>query len=210
MYIVFEGIVGTGKSIQSRKLYDYLKEKYSDKKVVWTKEPGGTEIAQKIRECVQGTDFSEEMDPICEVYLYAASRAQTLRRVVKPVIECGGVVVSDRSFISALAFEGYGADTGINNVLKINRYAIDSVVPDLVVFLDLDPNICCERIFDKKGDKWERRGIEFFQKVRTGYTKISKLKMFNDKWITVKVTDAPVEQNFELILKSLKPFLKNV
>ena len=85
MYIAFEGIVGTGKSTQSKKLYDFLKEQYPSKEVIWTREPGGTEIAQKIRECVQGTEYGEEMGPVCEAYLYAASRAQALRTVVKPV-----------------------------------------------------------------------------------------------------------------------------
>lgn len=208
MYIVFEGIVGTGKTTQSKKLYDYLKERYPNKKILWTREPGGTEIAQKIRECVQGTKYNEEMDPICEAYLYAASRAQTLRTVVKPVIENGGIVVSDRSFITSLAFQGYGRDTGIGTTLKINKSAIKSIIPDLVIFLDLDPDLSIKRLFDKNGDKWERLGVEFFHKVRKGYLKISKMKLFKDKWLNVKVNNAPIEHNFDLILKALKPYLK--
>lgn len=208
MYIVFEGIVGTGKSTQSKKLYDYLKRKYPNKEIVWTREPGGTEISQKIRECVQGTKYNEEMDSVCEAYLYAASRAQALRTVVKPVIENGGIVVSDRSFITSLAFQGYGRGTGISTTLKINKSAIESITPDLVIFLDLDPDLSIIRLFDKNGDKWERLGVEFFHKVRKGYLKISKMKMFKNKWLNVKVTDAPIKQNFNLILRTLKPYLK--
>lgn len=83
MYIIFEGIIGTGKTTQSKRLFEYLKEQYKDKEVIWTREPGGTEVSDEIRKVVQGTDFEEHMDPICEAYLYASSRAQSLRTVVK-------------------------------------------------------------------------------------------------------------------------------
>lgn len=85
-YIVFEGIVGCGKTTQSRILAEKLG-------AVWTKEPGGSEVADAIRKVVQGTKFDEEMDPVCEQYLYAASRAQSLRSVVKPLLDKGKIVV---------------------------------------------------------------------------------------------------------------------
>ena len=207
MYIIFEGMVGTGKSTQSKKLYNYLKQKYPRKEIVWTKEPGGTEISQKIRECVQGTEYNEEMQPICEVYLYAASRAQALRVVVKPTLQRGGIVVSDRSFITALANQAYGWGLGIKKVMEINNPAIDGVLPDLVVFLEMDPRIAISRVSDHDGDRFERLGIDFYKKIQSGYKKISKMKMFKNKWITVRVTTDPVEENFKNILKALKSYL---
>ncbi|KKU11155.1 MAG: Thymidylate kinase [Parcubacteria group bacterium GW2011_GWB1_46_8] len=90
MYIVFEGIVGTGKTTQSKRLFEYLKDRCLDKKIIWTREPGGTKISDAIRTIVQGTAFEENMEPICEICLYAASRAQSLRTVVKPVLDEGG------------------------------------------------------------------------------------------------------------------------
>ena len=124
------------------------------------------------------------------------------------LLENGGIVIADRSFITSLVFQGYGRDAGIRTTLKINKSAIESIIPDLVIFLDLDPNLSIKRAFDKNRDKSERMGAEFFYKVRKGYLKISKRKMFRNKWLNVKVTDAPIEQNFDLILKALKPYLK--
>jgi len=93
-YIIFEGCHGTGKTTQSKKLFEFLKKKFPHKEIIWTREPGGGEITESIRKLVQGTKFSEEMDPHCEAYLYAASRAQSLRRIVKPVLEKNGISFS--------------------------------------------------------------------------------------------------------------------
>ena len=98
LYIAFEGVIGSGKSTQSKLLQKYLEKTIKDKLILATKEPGGSEIANEIRKTVQGTHIQEAMDPVCEAYLYAASRAQTLRTVVKPILDKGGIVISDRSF----------------------------------------------------------------------------------------------------------------
>lgn len=87
MYIVFEGVVGTGKTTQSKRLAVYLQEMYPDKTVLRVREPGTGEIADAIRKLVQGTEFGEHMDPLCETYLYAASRAQVLMTKVIPVLD---------------------------------------------------------------------------------------------------------------------------
>jgi dTMP kinase len=105
MYIVFEGMVGSGKSTQSKRLFDYLKEKYPDWNIIHVREPGSTIIAQEIRLLAQAREFEEEMYPICEAYLYAAARAQLLHTVVHPTLDAGGIVISDRSFITSLAYQ---------------------------------------------------------------------------------------------------------
>jgi len=210
MYIVFEGVVGIGKTTLSKKLYQYLKRKYPDKKVVWTYEPGGTEIAKKIRECVQGTQYTEEMESICEAYLYAASRAQSLRAIVKPVIDKGGIVISDRSFVSALANEGYGRNDGVQRIMEINENAIGKIFPDLVIYLNLDPKLAISRVSDSKGDKFEKYGLDFYNKVVKGYKEISKMKMFKNKWINVDVTAKTADENFKVLLKSIKPYLNKI
>lgn len=86
MYIVFEGTVGTGKSTQSKILVEKLQAQYPDREMIRVREPGKTPIAEAIRTLVQGTEFSEDMDPICEAYLYSAARAQLINTVVVPAL----------------------------------------------------------------------------------------------------------------------------
>ena len=185
MYIVFEAIVGTGKTIQSKKLVEYLQKKYPERQVVWTREPGGSEIAEGIRRAVQGTTYREKMDSVCEAYLYAASRAQTLRKVVIPVIAAGGIVVSDRSFITSLAYQGYGRGLGLEVVLRINREALGLVWPDLVLYLDMDIRESVARTFDQLGDKFEEEGLRFFEGAVEGYRAASQMPEFRGRWADI-------------------------
>ncbi|MDO8488148.1 MAG: dTMP kinase, partial [bacterium] len=171
-YVVFEGVVGSGKSVQSQLLVAKLQQKFPDRMVVWTREPGGSEIAGEIRRVVQGMMFAEDMDPICEQYLYAASRAQTLRSIVRPVLDRGGIVVADRSFFTSLAFQGYGRGLGIQKVLDINHIAIENLWPDLVVYVDMDLKTALTRTNDKRGDKFEAMDEKFFKKVQRGYKEV--------------------------------------
>lgn len=183
IYIVFEGIVGSGKTTQSKLLVERLKKEFPKREVVWTREPGGSEIAGAIRKVVQATEYEETMEPISEAYLYAAARAQMLRKVVMPVVKRGGIVVSDRSYVSSIAFQGGGRDLDYKLVLKINEVAVDGVNPDILFFIDMDPEISLKRSRDKIGDKWERMGLKFFKKTEMGY-KFSKKKL-KKIWVDV-------------------------
>ncbi len=185
MYIVFEGIIGSGKTTQSKLLVDFLKEKFPDKKILWTKEPGGSEIADEIRRVVQAMKFNEEMNPICEAYLYASSRAQTLRSVIKPVLDNGGIVVSDRSFFTSLTNQAYGRELGFRTVWQINKVAVDKFIPDIVIYIDIDLDRALARTFDEKGDKFESLGKDFYQKVVRGYDEVFEMPMFKDKVIKI-------------------------
>jgi dTMP kinase len=107
MYIVFEGIVGSGKSTQSKKLVAFLREKYGFESIVHVREPGSTPIAEDIRYLCQAKEWEDEvMHPLTNAYLYAAARAQTLHTVVRPALEAGQIVVSDRCFLSSVAYQG--------------------------------------------------------------------------------------------------------
>jgi dTMP kinase len=173
-YLVFEGIVGCGKTTQSKILFEKLKQEFPKKEIVWTKEPGGTEIAQEIRKVVQVTPFDEEMEPICEQYLYAASRAQTLRKIVAPVLKRGGIMISDRSFFTSMAYQGFGRGLGLDLVLKINESAIDNLWPDMVLFIDTKIDTALRRAKDQAGDKFESFKKPFFIKVRNGYLEVAE------------------------------------
>lgn len=182
MYIAFEGVVGTGKSTQSKLLAAYLKARFLEREVIWTREPGGSEIAEAIRTLVQATPFQETMDPTCEAYLYASARAQSLRTVVAPVLAKGGIVIADRSFLTSVAWQGFGHGLGFDAVWRINEPAVGPYIPDAVVYLDLDPAVAMARTFDAAGDKFEKFPPEFFARCRQGYDFLSKHERFAPRW----------------------------
>ncbi len=203
-YIILEGVVGTGKTTQADRLYEFLKQKFPDRNIVLTREPGGTEIAEAIRKLVQGTEFNEEMEPMCEAYLYASARAQSLRKIVKPALEKNSIVISDRSFLSSTAYQGYAKDLGIQKVLEINKSAIKGFEPDLVLFFKLDPEVGLSRTFDQDGDKHERRGVDFFKKIENGYLELSKL--YANVWKTIDAS-GDEEKVFSRIKKQVMDLL---
>lgn len=202
LYIVFEGVVGTGKSTQSKLLTAYLKVRYPDREVLWTREPGGSEIAEAIRKLVQGTPFNEPMDPICEAYLYAAARAQSLRTTIKPVLERDGVVIADRSFLTSVGWQGFGHGLGFETIMNINATAIEGLLPDVVVHLDLNLEQAMSRTFDAAGDKFEKFPPAFFAKCRDGYAFLGQHENFRSRWMTIEAT-GNIEDVFCKILQSL-------
>lgn len=199
MYIVFEGIVGTGKTTQSKLFVEYLSEKFPNKEVVWTREPGGSEIADEIRRVVQATPFKEPMEPICEAYLYAASRAQTLRSVVKPEIEKGNIVVSDRNFLTSLSFQAFGRGLGLDKVWNINKIAVEEMIPDMIIFLDLNVETAISRTQDADGDKFEKLGRNFFEKARGGYLKAGKSNMLKNSFVVIDASSSIEEIQKQVI-----------
>lgn len=184
-YIVFEGVVGTGKTTQSKQLQAYLAHRFPEREVVWTREPGGSEIAEAIRKLVQGTPFTEAMDPVCDAYLYAAARAQSLRSAVKPVLDRGGIVVADRSVFTSVAWQGFGQGLGFDLVWRINEQAVHELLPDVVLYLDLDISEGLSRTFDAAGDKFEKFPPEFFGRCRDGYAFLAQHDTFRSRWKTI-------------------------
>lgn len=207
MYIVFEGIIGSGKTTQSKKLVEYLKYKFPTKEIVWTKEPGGTEIADVIRNAVLRTTFVEEMEPLCEAYLLAAARAQSLRAVVQPVLAKGNFVVSDRSFLTSLANQARGRDMGFETIMEINKYAVDGIFPDLIIFIDLDIETALQRTSDNFHDKFENLGRDFHTKVLEGYKQSAAHDMFRDIWITIDGSGTE-DEVFARIKTQIAPWIK--
>lgn len=169
MYIVLEWTVGTGKTTQSKILVEQLQAQYPDREVIRVREPGKTPIAEAIRTLVQGTKFPEEMDPICEAYLYSAARAQLIHTVIKPALSRGAIIVSDRSFWSSLSYQWYAKWTGIETIWQINKPIVGSCLPDLVLFFDMPVDIGLSRTFDEAGDKHELNGKLFFEQAHAWY-----------------------------------------
>ena len=182
MYIVLEGIVGTGKSTQGERLAEYLQNFFPDTEVLLTREPGGTEIAEAIRILVQGTDFVEVMDPLTEAYLYASARAQLIATCIKPVLDRWWIVVSDRNFVSSVVIQGVTKWLGIDLILEVNKSALQGIWPDLILFFDLDVATGIRRTFDSDGDKHEREWREFYEKQYEAYHRLGQHPLFEKVW----------------------------
>ena len=203
-YIVFEGPFRSGKSTQAEMLYEALKELYPDREIILTREPGGTPVSEDFRDVVQGRTYKKEMEPETEAYGYAAARAELLRTIVRPALERGAIVISDRSYLSSCAFQGGGKGLGIETVYKINEVAVGKTVPDYVAHID----ISYERPSDKDGDKHEKEGPEFFKAVRDTYSELSKRPELEYKWNTFDGMDS-IDAIHKKILKSATDFLQS-
>jgi len=169
-YIGFEGGEGGGKSTQLRALHDRLGEFYSDKKILVTREPGGTDLGEKIRETIFDQRWNETtMNRETEMHLFAAARIQLIKERIMPILNEGGIVLSDRSFYSSLAFQGQNRHD-FELVREVNRLAVGPCVPDLVYLLDLPVETGLGRIKGRKeNNTFDLRKASFHQRVRHVY-----------------------------------------
>ena len=198
MFITFEGPDGSGKSTIIQKVYDYLIENNFD--VIKTREPGGSPIAEKIRNLILDTE-NTEMGYRTEALLYAASRAQHVEETILPALNENKIVLCDRFFISSLAYQGVGRDLGIENVRKINEFAINGVFPDFVLFFDVDPITTLKRKSSlDTADRLEKEGNNFHERVYNGYKEI----LNSEKNIEIIDATQSVEDVFNQCIKVLK------
>lgn len=169
-FITLEGTDGAGKSTQLENISNYFKEKNIP--FILTREPGGTEIGEKIREILLDKS-NMEMTPITEMYLYAASRAQNIREVILPTLKDGKFVICDRFLDSSIAYQGFGRELG-NMVLEVNKYAVMNTMPDLTIFLDLSVEDGLKRVSKGEEDRLELEDINFHHRVYKGYDSLAK------------------------------------
>lgn len=169
-FITFEGPEGSGKTTVIEGVKEYLSKKYN---VVTTREPGGIRISELIRDIL--LDKSNEMDGRTEALLFAASRRQHLVEKVIPALERGDVVLCDRFVDSSLAYQGYAREIGVDGIWSINAFAIQDVMPDLTIYLKLDPEAGLERILSNKRDnnRLDNESIRFHKRVVLGYNELS-------------------------------------
>jgi len=169
-FITFEGGDGAGKSTQIKKLMEHLQSKGFD--VILTREPGGTDIGEKIRQIILDPENSE-MDAVTEAMLYAASRAQHVAQVIKPAIDEGKIVICDRFIDSSIAYQGYGRGLG-DSIGIINSYAVGDYMPHKTFLLKLKPQVGNKRISGREKDRIELEAVSFHQKVYDGYEALEK------------------------------------
>jgi dTMP kinase len=171
MFITFEGIDGVGKSTQLDMLEKHLIS--SGREVVRTLEPGGTELGQEIRHLL--LHRKGDVAPRSEALLYAADRAHHVETKIKPALASGKVVLSDRYFDSSVAYQGAARELDVQEVKDISLWAIDRLLPDLTVLLDLPAQEAMNRR-GKKGtepDRLEREQVEFFERARDEYLRMA-------------------------------------
>lgn len=167
LLITFEGPDGSGKSTQISKLKEYLSNKGFE--VVYTREPGGTEISEKIRDIVLDNK-NNSMADMCEALLYAASRAQLVSEVIKPALSTGKVVICDRFVESSIVYQGIGRRLGIDRIRSINEAATDGLTPDITFLLTIPFEEGLKRKEKQKSlDRLENSGDDFHRRVYEGY-----------------------------------------
>jgi dTMP kinase len=172
-FITFEGIEGSGKSTQISLLYDHLAK--SGRAVTLTREPGGTPIGDQVRRILLDPTH-HGLDPTAELLLYAASRAQHLREVIRPALDAGRVVLCDRFSDATLAYQGYGRGLSIPTIRELDRIVTAGLRPDLTVLLDIDARTGLGRARGRNerdglhGEaRFENEDIAFHARVRDGY-----------------------------------------
>jgi len=184
IFITFEGGEGSGKSTQIKKLSEFLH--LLGVEHILTLEPGGTEMGKLLRSYVLGGNWGEKgLSPLAEMFIFYADRAQHVRDVIKPALEAGKLVISDRFADATLAYQGYGRGVDLATIARLNELATGGLEPDMTILLDIPAEIGIARIAIRNGDKGdmgvgeaitdrlEAEAIDFHRRVRSGYLEIA-------------------------------------
>jgi dTMP kinase len=179
MFITFEGIEGSGKTTQIERVYHYLKEQGRD--IVMTREPGGTDIGQKIRAILLDPE-NQDLDPMAELLLYFADRAQHLNKKIKKQLAAGKSVLCDRYYDATLAYQGYARGLNIQTIEELHRLLFNDFKPDLTFLLDLPPQVGLDRAWSQlnsgartgKEARFEAEALKFHESVRQGYLALAR------------------------------------
>lgn len=173
LFITAEGTDGSGKTTQIKLMEQYLREQ--DYEVVLTREPGGTNISEKIRELVLDPE-NTEMDSITEMLLYSAARAQLTAQIIRPAVESGKAVICDRFIDSTFVYQGFGRGIDLKVIENINSAALNGLMPDVTFFFDLSPEKALPRREAATGtDRIEKEKMDFHMRVYNGYKKLALL-----------------------------------
>jgi len=200
LFITVEGGDGSGKTTQLAFIREYLAGKGED--VLFTREPGGTALGEKIRGVILDP-ANKEMDPMTETLLYAASRAQIVSEVIRPALAAGRTVVCDRYVDSSIAYQGYARGLG-ESVATINGYAIGDCIPDATILIKVDPAKSHARIEEGTLDRMEQENAAFHRRVYEGYLALEQ--QYPDRIIGID-GEQPIEAVSEQIARQLDRLL---
>lgn len=205
-FITFEGIDGSGKSTQLRLLANFLRE--SGCEVVLTREPGGTPVGNRLRAAL--LDAQEEVDPLTELLVFAADRAQHVRRVLRPALAAGQVVFSDRYADATSAYQGAGRGFSPELISEIIELATEGLKPDLTLLFDLSVDDSTTRTRRRtngthQGDRLDSENAEFHTRVREAYLRLAAAEPERIKVIN---TNQPLELTHQIVKELVVPFLR--
>ena len=206
-FITFEGGEGCGKSTQVRRLAEALKREGVD--AVLTREPGGTWLAEEIRHLIKDQTTDAPCDR-SELLLFLAARAQLVKNVIRPALEAGKWVVSDRFSDSTLAYQGYGRGLPLEILRMANDFACEGLKPDLTLLLEVSPEVAQQRMRKREAatnttaDRLELAGDEFHARLRGGFAELAKAEP--ERIVTIDANDTP-DEVWENVWKSTRRFL---
>jgi len=202
-FITFEGIEGSGKTTQQQRVAEYLRAR--GRAVVVTKEPGGTPLADRIRAIL--LDSASVIDPIAEVFLFAASRRQHTTETIEPALARGEIVLCDRYADSTLAYQGFGRLIDLDRLRMLNDWATDSLVPHLTLLFDIPEEVGLQRARSRNATapqdegRFELEDLRFFRRVREGYLSMA---VAEPRRFAVIDANAGVDEVFARTLAALK------
>ena len=208
MFVTLEGPEGCGKSTQARLLLEYLHERLGEDKVILTREPGGTEIGEQIRNVIHSMR-NMEMSPTTEFLLYNAARAQIVAEVIRPALDAGKLVLCDRFADSTIAYQGYGRQLEMTMVKQVIKYATGGLKPDLTFYLDVSVEEGLARRVHghSRGEEINRmdsQAREFYERATRGYEIM--MSQEPSRWVridgcrTVEQVQADLRKTLERIL----------
>jgi dTMP kinase len=208
LLITFEGIDFCGKSVQSRLLFDKLKNHFKNStidKVVLLREPGGTIISEKIRDILLDRSLTM-MNPITEMLLYEAARSQLISEIILPALLQEKIIICDRFYDSTTAYQGFGRSLSLDMIYKAHKIATHGVVPDVTFVIDLDPTIAKVRQKNagRSRDRMELEDQNFHKNVRNGFLQIAKKE---PERVSVLNGNQKIEEISDQIWNIIKKFL---
>ena len=206
-FITFEGGEGCGKSTQIKRLKEALERE--ELEVVLTREPGGTWLSEEIRHLIKDQMTDAPCDR-SELLLFLAARAQLVKNVIRPALEAGKWVVSDRFSDSTLAYQGYGRGLPLDDLRQMNDFSCEGLKPDLTLLFDVSPETSRARMREREAmtattaDRIEQAGDEFHARLRSGFAALAKAEP--ERIMTIDANGTP-DEVWELVWKSTRRFL---